>query len=281
MPIQPSALSAPPRILLSQSTSPRLVCGMRRASPPPLPGARERLDAGTTRREHPTTLRDVVPAESHDVRGPRAALGDVTLRRRRGRERFIAGEKSTRRSCRACRRAGSRRRRASWIAPRTGSHRGEDLDGRRPTESGGDDGPDLRGARSGRPRHLDLFFEHPASLERKRISAPRPLERRACPVALLEAPAHHIPSPTFPPHHRKLRTRRRSSARSAASPSATTPTLRRTTRAWKSFTRSKRRTASSPARSSRTSSSRRTRSGTRTIGDGRTGTKAPRTASRA
>ena len=118
MPIQPSALSAPPRILLSQSTSPRLVCGMRRASPPPLPGARERLDAGTTRREHPTTLRDVVPAESHDVRGPRAALGDVTLRRRRGRERFIAGEKSTRRSCRACRRAGSRR--SSSRTPRVG-----------------------------------------------------------------------------------------------------------------------------------------------------------------
>ena len=253
---------------------------MRRASPPPLPGARERSDAGTTRREHPTTLRDVVPAESHDVRGPRAALGDVTLRRRRGRERFIAGEKSTRRSCRACRRAGSRRRRASWIAPRAGSHRGEDLDGRRPTESGGDDGPDLRGARAP-DRVILIFFLNTRPLSEEKNICPSPVGATRLPRRLPRYPRSPHSSPTFPPHHRKLRTRRRSSARSAASPSATTPTSRRTTRAWKSFTRSKRRTASSPARSSRTSSSRRTRSGTRTIGDGRTGTKAPRTASRA
>ena len=123
------------------------------------------------------------------------------------------------------------------------------------------------------------------------IFAPRPSRGRApCAVASLARSSPRpddVPKLTSPPtptspsrSRRRLRTRRRSSAPSAASRSATTPTSPRTTRASKSFTRSRRRTECSPAPTSPTSSSHRTRSGTPTTGDGRTGTRAPRTASR-
>ncbi len=106
-------------------------------------------------RNTPRTLRDVSPGGRDRARGASSSHRRATLLRRLGGS---DSEESTRCSGRSDLRARLRRQSPARIAPRTVSRRGEDLDGRRKAEGGGDDGSDHGGAPRPAASHLDRSF---------------------------------------------------------------------------------------------------------------------------
>ena len=106
-------------------------------------------------RNTPQRARDVSPGGRDRARGARSSHRRATLLRRLGGS---DSEESTRRSGRSDLRALGRRQSPARISPRTLSRRGEDLDGRRKAEGGGDDGSDRGGAPRPAASHLDRSF---------------------------------------------------------------------------------------------------------------------------
>ena len=124
-------------------------CATRSAGRRHFPERGSRTSGVHFARNTPRTLRDVSPGGRDRARGARSSHRRATLLRRLGGSH---SEESTRRSGRSELQSPAR------IAPRTLSRRGEDLDGRRKAEGGGDDGSDHGGAPRPAASHLDRSF---------------------------------------------------------------------------------------------------------------------------